>query len=226
MAEEKTGTDIMLGGAFSVSTPLPGSKRFISIRGEIPHCDTPEYDLFEKFLWTLIELDKISTAPITLFINSCGGDADSFFNFYDFIAMLKSPIYTVTGKAESAAALMFILGARGHRYMFPSAHIMFHCIHTACGYCEEEKKKKHKMEKEDKLLNLYNGRLANIIDKYTGGKILELFGDWCSEKNEDERIRAILSLLSNDIIFTAEEAIRYGAADHIMTPQIFAELNK
>lgn len=225
MAEE-TETDIIVEETFSISTPVPSNSRLISIAGVIPSCDSPAYWLFEKFLWTLIELDKIPNAPITLFINSCGGDADSLFSFYDFVAMLKSPIHTVASKAESAGAMMFILGARGHRYIFPSAHLMLHCAQSACSNCEEEKKKKRETEKENKLLNLYNRRLANIIDKCTKGKILDLLGDWSSEKNEDERIQAILSLLSKDLILTAKEAIEYGLADHIITPQIFAELSK
>jgi len=226
MTEEETKE--MMEEAFSVSAPVPKNKRLISIAGTIPNCNTPAYWLFEKFLWTLINLDKENTDPITLFINSYGGDIDSFLYFYDLTTMLKSPIYTVTNNAESAGAMMFILGTKGYRYMFPSAHLLLHdCQITACPDCEENKKQKDKTWKEDKLIASHNRRLVSLTDKCTGGKILKLLPDnLIKENNQEERALAIFTLLEEEIILTAEEAIKYGAADHIITPNIFDKLQR
>lgn len=223
-AEAEAGI-IINGEAFSVSNPVPGNQRLISISGVIPACDAPTYCLFEKFLWTLVGLDRAKTAPIMLFINSYGGSADSFFSFYDFTAMIESPIYTVANKAESAAALMFILGTKGRRYIFPGGYIALHdCRVTDNCDCEEDEKEKKKSEEGKKLINLYNRRVAKIIDQCTSGKMLKLLGDWRGETDQRKRNGAILSLLMNDVVLTAKEAIKYGAADHIITRQKFADL--
>ncbi|MDO8558817.1 MAG: ATP-dependent Clp protease proteolytic subunit [bacterium] len=231
MTEKKTEEmeEMMAEEAFSVSAPVPKNKRLISIAGTIPGCNTPAYWLFEKFLWTLINLDKESADPITLFINSYGGDMDSLLYFYDFTTMLKSPIYTVTNNAESAGAMMFILGTKGYRYMFPSAHLLIHdCQITAsCPDCEESKKQKDKTWKENRLIASYNRRLVSLTDKCTGGKILKLLPDnLIKESNQEERDLAIFTLLEEEIVLTAEEAIKYGAADYIITPKIFDKLQR
>ena len=214
--------------AFSVITPIPNNRRLISIAGTIPGCNTPAYWLFEKFLWKLIKLDKESADPITLFINSYGGDVDSFLYFYDFTTMLHSPICTVTNNAESAGAMMFIMGTKGHRYMFPSAHLLMHdCQIVACPDCEENKKPEDKTWKENKLIASHNRRLVSLADKCTGGKILKLLPkDLIRENNQEERDLAIFTLLEEEIILTAEEAVKYGAADHIITPKIFDKLQR
>ena len=219
--------EIITDEAFSVSAPIPDNKRLISVAGLIPNCESSMYWLFEKFLWTLVGLDKEKTAPITLLINSCGGDADSFFHFHDFITMLKSPIYTATNKAESAGAMMFLLGAKGHRYIFPSGHIMLHNCQMACPSCEKEGKQWGETEKEDKLLTLYNQRLSSLIDKCTGGRILKLLpGNFTKIGSQQGRNKKILTLLRDGIILTAGEAIKYGLADYIVTPQIFDEIQR
>ncbi len=65
--------------------------------------------------------------PITLEINSGGGEVTSGFSIINAIEHSKAPIHTViSGEACSMAALVFICGKK--RFMYENSCIMFHPI--------------------------------------------------------------------------------------------------
>lgn len=80
---------------------------------------------------TLLER-KDGKAPITAFINSPGGSADSGFAIYDLFRFSPCPIVTVAnGVVASSAVLIFLGGAQGMRVSMPNARFLLHQPSTA-----------------------------------------------------------------------------------------------
>jgi ATP-dependent Clp protease protease subunit len=80
---------------------------------------------------TLLER-KDAKAPITVFINSPGGSADSGFAIYDLFRFTPCPIITVAnGVVASSAVLIFLGGAQGRRLALPNARFLLHQPSTA-----------------------------------------------------------------------------------------------
>lgn len=82
-------------------------------------------------MMTLLER-KDGKAPITAFINSPGGSADSGFAIYDLFRFSPCPIVTVAnGVVASSAVLIFLGGAEGKRVTMPNARFLLHQPSTA-----------------------------------------------------------------------------------------------
>ena len=65
----------------------------------------------------LILENRDPDAPVTVYINSPGGSADSGFAMYDMLRFVSCPIRTVVaGLCASAAVMVFLGGDRGHRF--------------------------------------------------------------------------------------------------------------
>ena len=80
---------------------------------------------------TLLER-KDPKAPITAFVNSPGGSADSGFAIYDLFRFTPCPIVTVAnGVVASSAVLIFLGGAQGKRLALPNARFLLHQPSTA-----------------------------------------------------------------------------------------------
>ena len=80
---------------------------------------------------TLLER-KDAKAPITAFVNSPGGSADSGFAIYDLFRFTPCPIITVAnGVVASSAVLIFLGGAQGKRLALPNARFLLHQPSTA-----------------------------------------------------------------------------------------------
>jgi ATP-dependent Clp protease protease subunit len=80
---------------------------------------------------TLLER-KDPKAPITVFVNSPGGSADSGFAIYDLFRFTPCPIVTVAnGVVASSAVLIFLGGAQGKRVAMPNARFLLHQPSTA-----------------------------------------------------------------------------------------------
>jgi ATP-dependent Clp protease protease subunit len=65
--------------------------------------------------------------PISVFVNSPGGSADSGFAIYDILEFVRSPVRTLcTGLSASAAVLAFLAGDDGKRYSLPNSRFLLH----------------------------------------------------------------------------------------------------
>ena len=65
--------------------------------------------------------------PITIYINSPGGNISDGFAIYDVMNKVKCPIITIcTGMAASMAAFLLSSGTKGQRYALPNSTIMIH----------------------------------------------------------------------------------------------------
>ena len=66
-------------------------------------------------------------APITVYINSPGGSADSGFAIFDSLRFFKPPVRTiVTGMCASAAVLPFLAVPKERRFSLPNARFLLH----------------------------------------------------------------------------------------------------
>src|SRR6267378_3763435 len=67
-------------------------------------------------------LDRDSSLPISIYINSPGGSVPATFAILDGFDEATSPIYTIcTGAASGAALLVLAGGAKGGRFALPHA---------------------------------------------------------------------------------------------------------
>ena len=150
----------------------------------------------------LMALDTLSHDPIKLVITSPGGDLDSTFLFYDTMKMIKSPIITIGRYCASAAALL--LAAGNQRYLFPHAKVM---LHRPWG----------KQEGDSRDLEIQGQEMKKYQTKF-----LEALIECGVKKTHDE----ILEDIDRNLWLEPDQAIKYGLADEIMTPEIRQEMNK
>lgn len=70
---------------------------------------------------------------IPVVIDSYGGSSYGCMAMVSAILNSRLPVATiVTGKAQSAAAILFAFGTEGHRYMDPHAFLMIHDMSSDC----------------------------------------------------------------------------------------------
>lgn len=70
--------------------------------------------------------------PITVYVNSPGGSADSGFAIYDLLRFCSCPIITVAnGVVASSAVLIYLAGDEDKRYALPSSRFLLHQPSTA-----------------------------------------------------------------------------------------------
>ena len=147
----------------------------------------------------LLAMDSLSHNPIKIIITSPGGDLDTTFLMYDTIKSLQSPIITIGEYCASAAAILLASGSK--RYLRPHAKVMLHLPAGQMGGDAKDWDIQHKqMEK-------YRKTVVDILRE-------------CGVKKSSEEI---LSDIDRDYWMGAEEAMRYGLADSILTKEIWGE---
>jgi ATP-dependent Clp protease protease subunit len=66
-------------------------------------------------------------APVTVYVNSPGGAADSGFAIYDSLRYFKPPVRTVVnGLCASAAIMVFLAAPRERRFSLPNSRFLLH----------------------------------------------------------------------------------------------------
>lgn len=77
----------------------------------------------------LLELDEMSHDPITVYINSCGGEMYEGINLYDVMSCMKSPVTTIClAYAMSSGFVIFMGGDK--RIVYPNSVLIMHSITT------------------------------------------------------------------------------------------------
>ena len=217
---------------FTFGIPFPEElPRLITIEGRIPKKGRKGYDQMGKFLCYLEELGRNNNEdPVKLIIESAGGNRNAMMMILEKMSVAPYPIYTITRNASSAAALIFISGAKGHRYIFKNSRVMLHAGKIVFPYpwCLMprwiSKKFYSEADLAEKELNKINRSIASFLLWLTEEKILTFLGDCGNVSNEEEQIQGVLALLNKDKYFSAEESIEYGLADHIIDEEMFEEL--
>lgn len=95
--------------------------RSLMISGEI------NKDVAEVFAKEILVLDSESQEPITVYINSPGGDVDAGFAIYDMIRFVASPVRVVgMGLVASAAALIYLSVPVERRFALENSTYLIH----------------------------------------------------------------------------------------------------
>lgn len=103
------------------SSALP-QERIVCLNGAID--DTVSAAIVAQLLW--LESDA-PEKPITMYINSPGGEISSGLAIYDTMTYIQSPVSTVcVGAAASMAAILLLGGEAGKRYALQNSSIMVH----------------------------------------------------------------------------------------------------
>ena len=107
--------------------PAPFADRFLKTRqiiltGEI------NKDLADEIARELLILDSEDPkAPITMYIDSPGGDVDAGFAIYDMIRFISAPVNLVgMGLIASAATLILLAVPKEHRVGLPNSRYLIH----------------------------------------------------------------------------------------------------
>lgn len=143
----------------------------------------------------LLYLDSLEHSPITMYINSPGGEVTAGLGIYDTMNHIKSPVYTLcVGIAASMGAILLLAGENGHRKSLPNSSILIHQASGGTGYakCSDVKIVANELERISKLL-------ANIIAEKTGQPLEKVIKDY-----------------DRDFWMTAPEAKEYGIIDEIL----------
>jgi len=143
----------------------------------------------------LMALDTLSHDPIKLVITSPGGDLDSTFLFYDTMKMIKSPVITIGRYCASAAAMLLAAGDK--RYLFPHAKVMLHLPAGQMGGDAKDWDIQHKQ------MEAYRDKVVDIL----------------CECGATKSRKEILADIDRDFWLEPSEAIAYGLADEIMSPE-------
>ena len=163
-------------------------KRCVSISGEINEASA--VDFTDKIL----DLNLESNEPITVLINSNGGEINSGLLMYDAIVGSKAPIRMICrGKAYSMGAVLFACAKE--RYMLPNSELMLHqpmLGGKVSGNASSIKSISDSMLETKKKIN-------KLLSKHT-------------KKTEEE----IDEATSFDHYFSPEESIEFNLCDEII----------
>ena len=159
--------------------------------------DIEEENIEECIKWLVFEnLDTSKKKTLTLYINSAGGDLYQAFALIDVMRNSTHSIRTIgIGNIMSAAFLIFAAGTQGERYIAVNTGIM---CHQFSGGVEA---KYHDIKAEMKENELLNKKMIDILRDATG--------------LAPSKIKAKL-LPASDVYLTAQEALDFGIADHLL----------
>lgn len=132
---------------------------------------------------------------IYLYINSPGGSVTAGMAIYDTMSYIKPDVATVgMGLAASMGQFLLSAGAKGKRYITPHTRVLMHQPLGGAG-----------------------GRASEI--RINADLILQMKQE-LSELNAEHTGKSVEQILEDsdrDHWFTAQEAVEYGFADHIIT---------
>lgn len=132
---------------------------------------------------------------ISIYINSPGGVVTAGMAIYDTMQFLKCPITTYcVGQAASMGAVLLAAGTKGKRFALPNSRIM---IHQPLGGSQGQATD---IEIQTKEILRMKKRLNEILADHTGKPIKTI------EKDTDR-----------DFFMSAEEAVKYGLVDEVVT---------
>jgi ATP-dependent Clp protease protease subunit len=153
-------------------------------------------EIAKKVTQQLLIMDgRSQEEPITIYVNSPGGSADSGFAMYDIIRFVKAPVRTIcNGLCASAAVLVYLAG--DERYTLPNSRFLLHQPRT---YVQGRASDIEISAQEIvKLKRRYNEIVSGIT-----GKDVDVIAD------DADR----------DFWLGAEDALKYGLCQKVITSQ-------
>src|SRR3990172_1719851 len=135
-------------------------------------------------------------APISMYINSPGGQVYAGLAIYDTMQMISNPIRTVAiGVTASFGTLLLTAGTKGERYTLP--HATLH-MHQPLGGVQGQASDIEIQARE--ILRLKD-RLNDILSYHTGRTLEEIERD-----------------TNRDFYMDAKSAVEYGLVDLVLEP--------
>ena len=153
-------------------------------------------DLACSVIAQLLYLESLDPhKDISLYINSPGGSVSAGLGIYDTVKKLKCDVSTIcVGQAASMGAFLLAAGTKGKRYAQENSQIMIHQVMSAAtGQATD-------IVVESRHLQRLKERFNTILAANTGHTPAEI------ERDTDR----------NNWMF-ADEALRYGIIDHVIT---------
>lgn len=145
-----------------------------------------------QLLWLAAEDQE---KDIQFYINSPGGYVSAGLAIYDTMQFIQPDVSTICmGQAASMGALLLAAGAKGKRFALPHSRVM---IHQPAGGAQGQASD---IEIQAREILTLRERLNQILAKHTGQPIPQI------EKDTDR-----------NFFMSAEEAVKYGIVDEIMT---------
>lgn len=153
-------------------------------------------DLACSVIAQLLYLESLDpNKDISLYINSPGGSVSAGLGIYDTIKKLKCDVSTIcVGGAASMGAFLLAAGTKGKRYALENSQIMIHQVMSAASGQATD------IVVESRHLQRLKERFNKLLAANTGHTPEEI------ERDTDR----------NNWMF-AEEALRYGIIDHVIT---------
>lgn len=132
---------------------------------------------------------------IFLYINSPGGIISSGMSIYDTMQFIKPDINTICiGQSCSMAAFLLASGTKGKRYCLPNSRVMIH-----------------------QPLGGYQGQASDIAIHAQEIMKMKIKLNQLMSLHTGQSIKKINKDTERDCFFSAEESIRYGLVDSILT---------
>ncbi|MBI1309319.1 MAG: ATP-dependent Clp endopeptidase proteolytic subunit ClpP [Proteobacteria bacterium] len=134
-------------------------------------------------------------ADISFYINSPGGVVTAGMAIYDTMQYIKCPVSTiVVGQAASMGALLLAGGAKNKRYALKNSRTMIHQpLGGAQGQATDILIQAEEIKRTREMIN-------HILAHHTGQPVKKIAED-----------------TERDNFMTAEEAMKYGLVDHVLT---------
>ena len=171
-------------------THLHVPTRTLVLSGEV------DQELAETAILGLHVLDSVNFAPITIILNTEGGDEQHGMAIYDAIRRCNSEV-TVVGTGHVMSMGSIIIQAADHRKMTPHAKFMFH--YGQWGIEDHPKIARAWMKEEEKfsrtMEDIYLDKIHEVHPRFTRNKLQKM--------------------LDFDTILSAEEAVELGLIDEI-----------
>jgi ATP-dependent Clp protease protease subunit len=135
---------------------------------------------------------------IHLYINSPGGSVTSGMSIYDTMQFIKPDVSTMCiGQAASMGALLLTAGAKGKRYCLPHSRTM---IHQPLGGFQGQASD---IEIHAREILQIRERLNSVLSHHTGQPMERISQD-----------------TDRDFFMSAEESVKYGLVDQVLTKRI------
>lgn len=152
---------------------------------------TIQAELF--YLTSKMTPEESKNDPITIYINSPGGEVYSCLGLYDVMQLFINQGYVIRtinmGLAASAAAVILLAGSKGYRYCLPHSTVMLH--QPSSGTYGTITDMKIAVEEGDRLKKLLN----DIVIQHAGKQVVEL--------------------MERDAWISPEEALKFNLIDEI-----------
>ncbi len=166
--------------------------RTILLTGEI------DKDSGERVIRQLLLLESLSDDPVTIMIDSPGGDVDAGFAIFDMIRFVKNEVRMVgMGLVASAGALVLLAVPRERRFGLPNSHYLIHQpLSGIRGVATEIEIHARELEKTRERIN-------RIISQETGQELDRVIHD-----------------TDRDYWMNSDEAVGYGLLSKIVSSRI------